>query len=75
MGWTHDYRDVAGTRRADRAQGPNQGGESPSPEPNALPDADVLPDRDLGIPIIIRRRARWVSARLRHPAPRSAPRA
>lgn len=56
MGWTHDFRDVSHNLR-------NQG---------AAVNAAAHPMRDpsdprLGIPRILRRRARWVGARLRHP--------
>ncbi|GHJ34593.1 hypothetical protein [Streptomyces sp. TS71-3] len=60
MGWRHDYSDVARNRRsatplnALRGDGPSVEGHRPSPD-------------DIGIPRILRRRARWVSARLRHP--------
>ncbi|MEC3995923.1 hypothetical protein VSR01_21330 [Actinacidiphila sp. DG2A-62] len=55
MGWTHDYRDVSSNRRristADRT----------------APLAVLPPGQGrLGIPSILGRRARWVSARLRH---------
>ncbi|GHE83849.1 hypothetical protein ACWDSD_21210 [Streptomyces spiralis] len=57
MGWTHDYSDVAHTRRS--ASGPGSLHE----------DARQLTGADprVGIPRILRRRARWVSVRLRHP--------
>ncbi|MER7813902.1 hypothetical protein [Streptomyces sp. NPDC096153] len=57
MGWTHDYSDTARNSRsasaplADDRGGPQGRGHDPR----------------LGIPRILRRRARWVSARLRHP--------
>ncbi|MEU4091312.1 hypothetical protein [Streptomyces sp. NPDC026673] len=56
MGWTHDYRDVSRDRRADRAR---------------ITTGTQAPDHRsggsrLGIPHILRRRARWVGARLRH---------
>ncbi|MEU2771534.1 hypothetical protein AB0958_04200 [Streptomyces sp. NPDC006655] len=56
MGWTHDYSDAPRNRRT--AGGPN-------PYRGAVPQ---LPGTDLrvGIPHILRRRARWVSVRLRH---------
>ncbi|MER6996596.1 hypothetical protein [Streptomyces sp. NPDC000410] len=56
MGWTHDYGDAARNSRSASAPtsyergGPEQQGHDPR----------------LGIPRILRRRARWVSARLRH---------
>ncbi|MEV7426045.1 MULTISPECIES: hypothetical protein [unclassified Streptomyces] len=56
MGWTHDYGDAARNRRS--AAGPitrRRGGpEDPGHDPR------------LGISRILRRRARWVTARLRH---------
>ncbi|WP_433891386.1 hypothetical protein [Streptomyces sp. CA-111067] len=57
MGWTHDYRDVSRNRRS-----------TSTAASRAVPMA-LLPagDRRLGIPRILRRRARWVGARLRHP--------
>ncbi|MFI9601537.1 MULTISPECIES: hypothetical protein [Streptomyces] len=56
MGWTHDYNDVARTRRS--ASGPNSH-QRGTPQ---LTDTDPR----VGIPRILRRRARWVSVRLRH---------
>ncbi|MFC7218110.1 hypothetical protein ACFQLX_08000 [Streptomyces polyrhachis] len=59
MGWTHDYNDVgAGTSRA---RG-HHGAGSRSSE-GAMGGSFA---GQLGIPRIIRRRARWMSARLRH---------
>ncbi|MEW1646369.1 MULTISPECIES: hypothetical protein [unclassified Streptomyces] len=57
MGWTHDYSDAARNRRSDHGLSSHQGG------------APQLQGTDLrvGIPRILRRRARWVSVRLRHP--------
>ena len=60
MGWMHDYRDVSRNRR--RASGAARvftGGGAPDQYPG---EADPL----IGIPHILRRRARWVGARLRH---------
>jgi hypothetical protein len=57
MGWTHDYSDAARDRRS--ASGVNthqRGGASQLAET----------DPRVGIPHILRRRARWVSVRLRH---------
>ncbi|WP_267244131.1 hypothetical protein [Streptomyces sp. PR69] len=59
MGWTHDYGDAARNRRT--ASGPithDTGG--PRGEGHDHPGQGV------GISRILRRRARWVSARLRH---------
>jgi hypothetical protein len=55
MGWTHDYRDVA--RKPGSAVRSLPG--------NAAPDPRAAGDAPLGIPHILRRRARWVGARLR----------
>lgn len=63
MGWTHDYRDVSRNRR----EGSNQAA-SMAPLPDRR-DQDVDGNRlvaPLGIPRIIGRRARWMTARLRH---------
>ncbi|MEU6535841.1 hypothetical protein [Streptomyces sp. NPDC047000] len=57
MGWTHDYSDAARTRRS--AGGP--GSHSRGAPQLAAEDPRV------GIPRILRRRARWVTVRLRHP--------
>ncbi|SDO99173.1 hypothetical protein [Actinacidiphila guanduensis] len=55
MGWTHDYRDSARFRRSFADTG------------RAAPTAVLTPEESrLGIPRILGRRARWVSARLRH---------
>ncbi|MEU6345994.1 hypothetical protein ABZ883_34150 [Streptomyces sp. NPDC046977] len=56
MGWTHDYRDVSRDRRANGARNIT-GTTAPDHRPG---------DSGLGIPHILRRRARWVGARLRH---------
>ncbi|WP_240107821.1 hypothetical protein [Streptomyces sp. MUM 203J] len=56
MGWTHDHVDAARTRRSAAA--------APTPERSGAREAEL--DGRLGIPRILRRRARWVSARLRH---------
>ncbi|MCX3059817.1 hypothetical protein [Streptomyces beihaiensis] len=57
MGWTHNYSDAARTRRPATTPGPSRKG--------APREYAVLGPR-LGIPRILRRRARWMSARLRH---------
>ncbi|MDO0926499.1 hypothetical protein QQY24_14120 [Streptomyces sp. TG1A-8] len=57
MGWTHDYSDAPRTRRSAVGPGSSQRG---TPQ---LAGADIR----VGIPHILRRRARWVSVRLRHP--------
>ncbi|MFD4786860.1 hypothetical protein ACFWN1_07260 [Streptomyces sp. NPDC058459] len=56
MGWTHDYGDAPRERRS--ASGPT------SPQRGTPQLADT--DPRVGIPRILRRRARWVSVRLRH---------
>ncbi|MGW1762812.1 hypothetical protein ACWCQL_01760 [Streptomyces sp. NPDC002073] len=59
MGWTHDYGDSARNRRTAPSPGSyERSGRSHHGD-----------DHHLGIPRILRRRARWVSARLRHPRP------
>jgi hypothetical protein len=59
MGWTHDYRDASHNRRAPAAR--------PAPQRAVVPEyARRISDPRLGIPRILRRRARWMSARLRH---------
>jgi hypothetical protein len=63
MGWTHDYRDVSRNRRkasneaASMAAVPQRGVDAV--EGNRL-------GAQMGIPGIIGRRARWMTARLRH---------
>ncbi|WP_405778371.1 hypothetical protein [Streptomyces sp. NBC_00859] len=59
MGWTHDYGDTARNRRSATGLSTYERGGS----------HDRETDPRLGIPRIIRRRARWVSARLRHSRP------
>ncbi|MEU6817365.1 hypothetical protein [Streptomyces sp. NPDC046860] len=58
MGWTHDHGDAPRERRS--ASGPT----SPPGGTPQLAEADPR----VGIPRILRRRARWVSVRLRHTA-------
>ncbi|WP_078508447.1 hypothetical protein [Streptomyces zinciresistens] len=58
MGWTHDYSDAARNRRSANGLSPHQRGSTPQ-----TAGADLR----VGIPRILRRRARWVSVRLRHP--------
>ncbi|MEG3628504.1 hypothetical protein [Streptomyces poriticola] len=58
MGWTHDYNDVVRNRRTANGVSPHQRGTTPQ-----LSGTDLR----VGIPRILRRRARWVSVRLRHP--------
>ncbi|MEI5098651.1 hypothetical protein RB200_08250 [Streptomyces sp. PmtG] len=59
MGWTHDYSDVARKRRAPAVVNGHERGGPRESGPAGSPQA-------IGIPRILRRRARWVSARLRH---------
>ncbi|MFI7006055.1 hypothetical protein [Streptomyces sp. NPDC050145] len=59
MGWTHDYSDAARTRRPAMTLGSPQRG---------APQDHTAHDPRLGISRILRRRARWMSARLRHSA-------
>ncbi|WP_329336508.1 hypothetical protein OG866_19905 [Streptomyces sp. NBC_00663] len=56
MGWTHDYSDAARNRRSGHGLSPHQRG---GPQEQGT-------DLRVGIPRILRRRARWVSVRLRH---------
>jgi hypothetical protein len=58
MGWTHDYSDVARNRRSAGGLSSHQRGGAPQMAGS---------DPRVGIPHILRRRARWVSVRLRHP--------
>ncbi|WP_225824846.1 hypothetical protein [Streptomyces naphthomycinicus] len=57
MGWTHDYSDAPRNRRSSTGLSTPQRGTS------QLAEGDLR----VGIPRILRRRARWVSVRLRHP--------
>ncbi|QEV19352.1 MULTISPECIES: hypothetical protein [Streptomyces] len=59
MGWTHDYSDVARNRRSAAALNSRERGGPQDPGRHG-------PPQGMGIPRILRRRARWVSARLRH---------
>ncbi|GHH85327.1 hypothetical protein GCM10018793_52820 [Streptomyces sulfonofaciens] len=58
MGWRHDYSDVASNRRSAATLNALRGGP---PDEGHGPSSEAI-----GIPRILRRRARWVSARLRH---------
>ncbi|MFF7330247.1 hypothetical protein ACIQU5_35040 [Streptomyces sp. NPDC090306] len=58
MGWTHDYSDAARNRRS--GSGLSSAGQGAAPR---LAGTDLR----VGIPHILRRRARWVSVKLRHP--------
>ncbi|MGW5272935.1 hypothetical protein ACWEQP_10190 [Streptomyces sp. NPDC004044] len=65
MGWTHDFGDAARNRRSTATADPStHEGDGPQGRVHSAHD---LHDPRLGIPRILRRRARWVSARLRHP--------
>ncbi|WP_257231983.1 hypothetical protein [Streptomyces sp. Rer75] len=68
MGWTHDYRDAPSGRGPEAAAAANAAlsvSERSGSGPTQGHDPNIV-----GIPRIIRRRARWVSARLRHPRSR-----
>ncbi|WP_078603170.1 MULTISPECIES: hypothetical protein [unclassified Streptomyces] len=56
MGWTHDYSDASRNRRS-------AGGANPRRRSGV--SQMVTADPRVGIPRILRRRARWVSVRLR----------
>ncbi|MEU8890388.1 hypothetical protein [Streptomyces sp. NPDC048442] len=58
MGWTHDYGDAARNRHSATAPIAYERGR-----PH---EGRHHPGRAIGIPHILRRRARWMSARLRH---------
>ncbi|MBD0712098.1 MULTISPECIES: hypothetical protein [unclassified Streptomyces] len=61
MGWTHDYGDTtARNRRSASGPGSREGGGPPD-------QGRAHSVQGVGISRILRRRARWVSARLRHP--------
>ncbi|MFJ4969793.1 hypothetical protein [Streptomyces sp. NPDC088755] len=65
MGWTHDFTDEARNRRSTATAGAStHEGGGPLGRVHGVQD---LHHHRLGIPRILRRRARWVSARLRHP--------
>ncbi|MEU3144108.1 MULTISPECIES: hypothetical protein [unclassified Streptomyces] len=61
MGWTHDHSDAGRARRSAAGRGSHQQGGAPQ-----MAGTDLR----VGIPHILRRRARWVSVRLRHHHPR-----
>ncbi|MGW0119031.1 hypothetical protein [Streptomyces sp. NPDC003327] len=60
MGWTHDFGDTARDRRSATGPGSRERGGPPD-------QARAHAVQGVGISRILRRRARWVSARLRHP--------
>ncbi|WP_432248529.1 hypothetical protein ACRAR1_13360 [Streptomyces sanyensis] len=59
MGWTHDFGDAARNRRSANGPVTHDSGDSPG-------GRHEHPGQGIGIPRILRRRARWMSARLRH---------
>ncbi|MFD4032784.1 hypothetical protein ACFWVP_20310 [Streptomyces sp. NPDC058637] len=65
MGWTRDFNDAARNHRstAPAGQSSHEGDGSVS----RVHDVSGSHGLRLGIPRILHRRARWVSARLRHP--------
>ncbi|GGZ25516.1 hypothetical protein [Streptomyces nitrosporeus] len=65
MGWTRDFSDAARNRRSTAPAGPSihEGDGSRS----RMHEMNDFHDPQLGIPHILHRRARWFSARLRHP--------
>ncbi|MET8505999.1 hypothetical protein ABZV60_15255 [Streptomyces sp. NPDC004787] len=60
MGWTHDYSDTARDRRSIGGSGAPERGGGTQDQGHPHPAGTV------GISRILRRRARWMSARLRH---------
>ncbi|KUF15468.1 MULTISPECIES: hypothetical protein [Streptomyces] len=68
MGWTHDYSDVARKRRTATVVNSHERGgpHDPGHPGSAAVPADPASVEAIGIPRILRRRARWMSARLRH---------
>jgi hypothetical protein len=73
MGWTHDYRDAArdrsGNGAASRTQlgSANLSGGGPGAGAVHRLQGGALEEAHIGFPDILRRRARWVGSRLRHP--------
>ncbi|WP_030561231.1 hypothetical protein [Streptomyces aureocirculatus] len=61
MGWTHDYSDVARKRRTATVVNHDRSGPRDPGHPEMAASVQAI-----GIPRILRRRARWMSARLRH---------
>ncbi|MEV6318001.1 hypothetical protein [Streptomyces sp. NPDC051776] len=71
MGWTHDSHDAGSTGAAPRdTTARSRRAATARTAPKGVIVAGRpgrVSDLQLGIPRILRRRARWVSARLRHP--------
>ncbi|GGP00563.1 hypothetical protein GCM10012280_69610 [Wenjunlia tyrosinilytica] len=64
MGWTHDYRDVSRNRRRISRRAASLTTTVPDRTADTVEDDRFGPP--LGISRIIGRRARWMTARLRH---------
>ncbi|KRV47563.1 hypothetical protein AQ490_06625 [Wenjunlia vitaminophila] len=64
MGWTHDYRDVSHDHR--RAGNHAASLADPPERREDVVEGNRLGAPPVGIPRIIGRRARWMTARLRH---------
>lgn len=64
MGWTHDYRDVSRNRRRSMNEAASMSSISDTKD-QVMMEGNRLAT-PLGIPRIIGRRARWMTARLRH---------
>ncbi|MEU8568838.1 hypothetical protein AB0C51_10825 [Streptomyces pathocidini] len=72
MGWTYDSRDAGspGASPRDTAVRSRSASAARATSPRGVVGPGRpgrMTDLQLGIPRILRRRARWVSARLRHP--------
>ncbi|MFE0702573.1 hypothetical protein [Streptomyces sp. NPDC058872] len=59
MGWTHNYGDTTARDR--------RSATGPASRERGGPQEQGRAGQGVGISRILRRRARWVSARLRHP--------
>jgi hypothetical protein len=69
MGWTHDFRDVSRNRRRTSNQAAAMSSIQEFQESQGRKGQAVDGNRlgaPLGIPRILGRRARWMTARLRH---------
>jgi hypothetical protein len=62
MGWTHDHHDVSYNRRRSSNEAASMEG---TPERTDAVEANRLGSQ-VGIPGLVGRRARWMTARLRH---------